>query len=318
VPLAFESTRGRQGGERLAQILERGPLSLEPALRHATDIASALRELHQDGRAHGSVDPSHIIIRSSEASLLTADRRGYPDPLDDLSGFGGTLYAMLTGRTAAGEEMRLVASKPAVLNGPSAVRAAAMRLAERCLTAERETAPDFQKILTEVRLLHVMAKQFSPETAGIQIAPPPPPPPPPSPVLMSPPQPLEVFAGTAPPVINPPAVRPTTPFPAPPQAPEPAGAEATVEIDPPAVTPSEPAAQPPAGSTARPSGRTHSRPILKDVVCPKCKDSHVRLSRPRTRFERFLNLLGIGVHRCHRCYYRYIPLLGRKIVRKSQ
>ncbi len=62
----------------------------------------------------------------------------------------------------------------------------------------------------------------------------------------------------------------------------------------------------------------HSRPILPDVMCPKCKGFEVRLSRPRTRFERFLNLLGIGVHRCHRCYYRYVPLLGRKIVRKAK
>ncbi len=149
-----------------------------------------------------SIHPTSII-RSSEASLLPAERRVYPDPLDDLVGFGGTLYAMLTGRAAAAEEMRLVPSKPAVLKGPSAVRAAAMRLAERCLTAERETAPDFQKVLTEVRLLHVMAKQFSPETVGMQVVPPTPPPP----VLLSPPPPLEAFAGTAPPVINPPTVR---------------------------------------------------------------------------------------------------------------
>ncbi len=235
MPLAFESARGRQVGQRLAQILERGPLPLEPALRHATDIASALRELHMDGRVHGAVDPAHIIVRSSEASLLTADRRGYPDPLDDLFGFGGALYAMLTGRPAAGEEMRLVPSKPAVLKGSSAVRAAAIRLAERCLSAERETAPDFQKIVTEVRLLHVMAKQFSPEAAGIQAAPvlasPPPPPPPPSPVLITPSQSLEVFAGTAPPVINPPVARQATPFPAPPKAPAPPPAVAANAVE---------------------------------------------------------------------------------------
>jgi hypothetical protein len=53
-------------------------------------------------------------------------------------------------------------------------------------------------------------------------------------------------------------------------------------------------------------------------MCPKCKGFHVRLSRPRTGFERFLNLLGLGIHRCHRCFYRYIPFFGRKIVRKSR
>jgi hypothetical protein len=53
-------------------------------------------------------------------------------------------------------------------------------------------------------------------------------------------------------------------------------------------------------------------------MCPKCKGYHVRLSRPRTRFERALNLFGVGIHRCHRCFYRYIPLLGRKIVHKPK
>ena len=60
-------------------------------------------------------------------------------------------------------------AKPAVLSGPAAVRASAIRLAERCLTAERETAPDLQKILTEVRLLNVMAKQFQAEHHGIHV-----------------------------------------------------------------------------------------------------------------------------------------------------
>ncbi len=56
--------------------------------------------------------------------------------------------------------------------------------------------------------------------------------------------------------------------------------------------------------------------VLKDIACPKCEGHHVRLSRPHTPFERFLNLLGMGVHRRHRCFYRYIPFFGRKIVRK--
>src|SRR5206468_3047392 len=116
----------------------------------------------------------------------------------DLTGFGTVLYAMLTGKKPSGEEFRLVPAKPAVLSGPAAVRASAIRLAERCLTAERETAPDLQKILTEVRLLNVMAKQFQAEHHGIHVPLPPPP------VNFPPPQALEVYAGKAPPIINPP------------------------------------------------------------------------------------------------------------------
>jgi hypothetical protein len=151
-----------------------------------------------------------------------------------------------------------------------------------------------QKVLTEIRLLHVMAKQFSSEPAGLQIIAPPAPP------AFPPPQPLEVYAGKAAPVINPPGVPlPTTGDPA--------------EEQPAPDSPSKPGANAPQTVRARGS---HSRPVLKDVMCPKCKGYHVRLSRPRTRFERILSLAGIGVHRCHRCFYRYIPFFGRKIVRK--
>lgn len=274
-----------------------GPMPLEAALRHATEIATALREMHLDGRAHGAVEPQNIFLKSGEAILVTPERRGYPDPLDDLTGFGVVLYAMLTGRAPATEELRLVPGKPPVVKGQAAVRSAATRLAERCLTAERDTAPEMQKILTEVRLLHLMSKQFQPDTPTLFAVPPP------APVSFPPSQPLEVFAGKAPPVINPPTVMPTyTP------------ASSLLDTQPP-PPPEKPGEHAPATVRAR---RSHSRPILKDEMCPKCKGYHVRLSRPRTRFERFLNLLGIGVHRCHRCFYRYIPLLGRKIVRKPK
>jgi serine/threonine protein kinase len=297
LPIAFDSARSRPGGRSLAEILTAGPLPLETALRHATEIALALREMHQDGRAHGSVEPQNIFIKSGGALLVTPERRGYTDPLDDLAGFGIVLYAMLTGKPP-GDEFRLVPGKPPVVKGPAAVRAAATRLAERCLTAERETAPDLQKILTEVRLLHVMSKQFQPDTPNLFAVPPPPPPP-----SFPPPQPLDVFAGKAAPIINPPVVNPPV----------------VPAIGPPRTAPPPPLQKPGENSPATVRARgSHSRPVLKDVMCPKCKGYHVRLSRPRTHFERFLNLLGIGIHRCHRCFYRYIPILGRKIVHKPK
>jgi hypothetical protein len=286
-----ESGRARYNGQILADLLsQEGPLALDLCLRYATDIALALREMHQEGRSHGSVDPAHVLIRQSGLTLLAFERRGYPDPLGDLSGFGAVLFAMLMGRPPSSEEMRLVPAKPASLNGAASVRAEAVRLAERCLTADRETAPDLQKILTEVRLLHVRAKQLGAEQLGIHIAPPPP-------VTFPPPQRLEVYAGKAAPVIYPPAVSPQT-------------ADAATPPDP--AKPGEHSTQ-----TRRAKG-SHSRPVLQDVMCPKCKGYHVRLSRPRTRFERLLNLLGIGVHRCHRCFYRYVPFFGRKFVRRSK
>jgi hypothetical protein len=202
VPFAFHSAR-RPSGQTLAEILgQNGPLPLDVCLRHATDLATELREMHADGRVHGSVNTAHVLIRHSGVSLANAGHRGLPDPLSDLTGFGGVLYAMLTGKAPTGDEFRLVPAKPPVVKGPGAIRASATRLAERCLSAERDSAPDFQKILTEVRLLSVMAKQFSADQLRLHVPPPPPP------IVFPPPQPLEVFAGKAAPIINPPAAAP--------------------------------------------------------------------------------------------------------------
>jgi hypothetical protein len=310
VSSAFEKARARFAGQRLDEHLEQhGPLALDLCLRHATGIATALRELHDDGRTHGSVDPRHVLLRASGATLLGSERRGYPDALQDLTGFGAVLYAMLTGKKPSGDEFRVVPAKPSILKGPASVRAAATRLAERCLTADRDSAPDFQKILTEVRLLSVMAKQIAADPAGVHLPPPPP-------VKTFPaPLPLEVYAGKAAPVIQPPTAEPPNAAPGAP-LPPPDGATPAAPKSPEAPESADGTPGDDSPPTRRAKG-SHSRPVLADVACPKCKGYHVRLSRPRTRFERFLSLLGLGVHRCHRCFYRYIPLLGRKIVRKS-
>jgi len=154
LPIAFESGRSRHGGRSLTEVLERGPLTLDIALRYATEIAQALREMHQGGRTHGSVEPEHVMIRSDGASLATAERRGYPDPLDDLTGFGAVLYAMLTGRPPAANSQsgsmagvpgeiqpalsRMIAVEPHRRPNNAAMVAAELRAIAARLDAKRE------------------------------------------------------------------------------------------------------------------------------------------------------------------------------------
>ena len=122
VPTAFDSARSRGSGQLLAEILaQQGALALDVCLRYSTDIATELRSMHQDGRAHGAVQPAHVALRASGATLLAANRRGYADPLADLIGFGAVLYAMLTGKEASGDDFRLVPAKPGTLKGPAGV-----------------------------------------------------------------------------------------------------------------------------------------------------------------------------------------------------
>ena len=111
VPFAFEFAR-RPSGQTLEEVLkEKGSLPLDVCLRYATDLAVALREMHADGRIHGSVETAQVVIKSSGALLTQTGRRGLPDALQDLTGFGSVLYAMLTGKAPSGDEFRLVPAK---------------------------------------------------------------------------------------------------------------------------------------------------------------------------------------------------------------
>ncbi len=44
--------------------------------------------------------------------------------------------------------------------------------------------------------------------------------------------------------------------------------------------------------------------------CPHCGGPFVYFSQPSTLFERMLGIVGIRLHRCHRCFYRFGVLLG--------
>ena len=57
-------------GETLAQRLNKGPLPLEQALRHGTEVADALDKAHRAGIVHRDLKPGNIMITRSGVKLL--------------------------------------------------------------------------------------------------------------------------------------------------------------------------------------------------------------------------------------------------------
>ncbi len=53
------------------------------------------------------------------------------------------------------------------------------------------------------------------------------------------------------------------------------------------------------------------------VFCPRCASSDVHDSRPKDRIERTLIRFGVGIRRCHRCFYRYLYKNGVRIGRQG-
>lgn len=100
-------------GSSLAELLTDGPLPPKTAAALFRDAASALAQLHEQGYAHGRVNPANLMVRTdgqlricdagiARALALAADDR----PLEateadfeaDLRGLGQSMYAALTGR----------------------------------------------------------------------------------------------------------------------------------------------------------------------------------------------------------------------------
>lgn len=146
----------------MAQRLEQGPLPLADALHCALDIASHLRELHEDGRVHGEIGSHLVVLRHSRHLLLPPNSpHGDTGSIADVTAFGTLLYEMLTSRKPTTEALLSTPLQPPPRKGPGAVYSAAVRLAERCVTAVPENAPSMQRVLTELRLLSVQTRQWA-------------------------------------------------------------------------------------------------------------------------------------------------------------
>jgi DNA-directed RNA polymerase subunit M/transcription elongation factor TFIIS len=271
------------------------------ALRCATDVAAALRELHEVGHAHGEVSPASVVLRASGAGLLPPN--GLPRKVDlnaDVAAFGAVLYEMLTGGKPPRGGPVAAPEEHAPHAGVPGLRAAATRLAAKCLAAPPEQAPTIQMVVTEVRLLNVLAWQSGgespvpPHSAG-------------APETRRKANHLAEWGAATEPIEKPEHATPSESF---------RGGEPTKEFvtammsKQPASSPAphEPGAKLPQeeqGGDPDKDAETEDRAPSPVERCPKCGSNQVHESHPRTKLERFVTNFGIPICRCHRCYHRY-------------
>src|SRR5437879_6911630 len=119
-------------GKTLAQVLSGGPISLAAALQAASEIAAALREIHEQGRAHGSVATATIDMTERGAELQPARSWDQADTGRDIRDFGGLLFQMLTGAPPRTGELPVPSRLPGSRSGPAGLRVSAIQVAGNC------------------------------------------------------------------------------------------------------------------------------------------------------------------------------------------
>jgi hypothetical protein len=275
-----QSAECPERGETLAERLERGPLPLATAVRYAYDIAKALREIHKKGEAHGSVSGRAIRLQPSGPVVLLPAGGLLPEDAwrADIRALGWVLQSLFPDEPPPGPPGSSAPFSPAPeapQPGTSSlgVWKAARRLTAHCLADPPESDWSMQKVVSELRLLDLVARQWEQKAR--------------SQTVLENPIP-KIWGGESKPERTA-AVLPLAPQPAPPAAP--------------AVTT-------PAAMQFAP---VQPEPELSEIRCPRCNAPHVHPSTPRTDFEETLEMWNRPVLRCHRCSFRYFKLFGMAI-----
>jgi len=286
--------------------LTRGPLSLTAALRCASDVGRILHEMHQLNRSYGKITPANVWLRPSGAELLPShgswDEAG---PERDVHGFGELLYQLVTSTKVPIDATTALFRSVAPPSGPAGIRAAALRLAGKCLGLLSVNLT-MQQASTEVRLLWVVARQL--EAAGVQegaptpflVLPPALPPEPKTALLPEPKPARRVLPRPAAPV----------PFRQPESAPPPIHHHPEPVTGPSGLAPVVPLE---AANFSKPPTKPVELEPAGGGNCPRCDSASVYRSKARSRFEEQLGRWKMPLCRCHRCYHRYFVVAGLKI-----
>lgn len=152
--------------------LNEGPLPTSDALRFGSQIADALRRLHEGGSIHGALTPDCIVIDQSGAHLVPAEYGAVtpytaperlsghaPDARTDIFAFGALLYEMLSCRRAFdGDDSDALAQSIANATPPPLGRAGLDRLLANCLAKEPAGRwQRIQQVQMELKMLSIGA-----------------------------------------------------------------------------------------------------------------------------------------------------------------
>jgi hypothetical protein len=145
----------------LAERLREGPLPLSTALECLTDVAQSLRTLHAAGRWHGQIGAQSVEIEGERYTLTFPPRAcGWPiDFSEDVKALGALMFEVVTGaRPVPGAPLPAVPRVVAMGSDPVVIRAAALRIATRCLNVPR-SGQTIGKTAVELRMLSMLARQ---------------------------------------------------------------------------------------------------------------------------------------------------------------